>query len=1128
MKKITYWSGSEKFPGLKKLFRIMKLTTFLILISIGCVFASKTYSQTKTLNLKLDNTTVKEVLSEIEDQSEFYFMYNGKLIDAEREVSVNIKKQKVEEVLNSLFASTDVTYVIKDRFIVLTTEGDESDVSSVLQQKSISGTVTDESGGPLPGVTIIIKGTTNGTVTNMDGNYTLSNVPADATLVFSFVGMLTQEIEVGNQTTIDISMELDAIGIEEVVAVGYGVKKKVNLTSAVATVNLDALETRPVTNLSQALVGTTTGVTVLEGSSQPGRESSQVLIRGFNTINNASPLVLIDGIVGSMGDVSSNDVAEMTVLKDPSSAAIYGARAANGVILITTKRGKVGETRVSYRGYYGIQNATMLPEITSNSVDYMRVANTYKVNGGQPVFYSEETINTWKNATDRVMYPNTDWLDLTLGNSAEMHSHNFGVSGGTEKARFNISLNYLDQDGVVEFTNNKKYDFRANFDSKVSDKFSFGLNLAGGRQDRLEPGSVGSVITWATSTNPMVIPKLDGKYGGPQTLDDGDLGNALKDIETKRNTLEAYRFVGKLFAKYNFTKELSFEVNAAAKYGHNMTSSYQKTWELYNFHTNPDVPVTVSVPMVLTDNQNRSFTKTLYSLLQYRKTFFDTHSLDLMVGYSEEEYRYDFLQGSISDFPNNSLFELNAGMNEISMKALGAANENSLRSYFGRFSYDYKGKYLLDGNFRYDGSSKFADENRWGFFPGVSAAWRISEEDFMKDFTSLDNLKLRASYASVGNNQVGNYPYISTYTIGTNYSFGNQFFPGMAITNLVNPDLKWETTVSTDIGLDATFLNGKIDLSVDYFNKETRDMIEAVSIPVMTGMGNSKPSRNIGNMSNKGFELGINHKNNINKLKYYVGVTLSSFQNELVKYNESVDDISGGFILREGETVHSLYGYESEGIFQSPEEVTDHAFQNNFTAPGDLIYKDQITEDTDGDGIADATDGVIDGNDRVILGSPLPKFTYGINLGLEYRNFDLSAIFSGSHGAKGYLRGAMMSPLVYPDRGMFITDWLDHWAPDNTDTDIPAPSQYNLYSAQSSYWMHDLSYLKLKNVKLGYTVPAKLSGKLKIRELHLFVNAQNVFVLTKFPHVDPERGLKQTGISYPVHRTISFGVDINF
>jgi len=1123
MKKIKIIQVFNHNKDLKKIWLIMRLSVFLLFISIFQVSAT-VYSQVTKLSISQENATITEIFEEIEKQSEFKFLYRKDHIDVNRKINIIVKNHRVEDIMDEILSLYDNVYytVLEDNLIVITPQQ---------QTHKVTGTVTSASTGEtLPGVTILVKGTEIGTITGMDGKYSIEVPDANSVLVFSYVGYITQEININGRSVVDVTLQVSIEALDEVVVVGYGSKRKVNLTAPIATVNLDNLESRPLTNISQALIGTTTGITVLENSSQPGRESSQLLIRGFNTINNSSPLILIDGIVGSIYDVAPNDIKQITILKDPASAAIYGARAANGVILITTKRGETGKMRVNYTGFYSIQEATMLPDLVNDPVQYMEIANTYKINGGLPQFYSDETISEWTNATDRVMYPHTDWLDLVFGNTAGMQSHAVTVNGGTEMARYNVSLRYLDQDGVIQNTNNKKYDFRANFDSKVSDKFSFGINLAGRRQDMVEPGSISSIITAATSTNPMVIPKLNGKYGGPQTNDDGDLYNALMSIETQRTIAENYAFLGNFFVKYNIIKDLSIEVNAAANYGHSMSTQYRITWEKWNFHSTSTTPHQVSTPMELTDYEDRTMTTTLYSLLEYKKTFNNAHNVNVLLGYSGEEYRIDWMRGSISEFPNNFLFELNAGMNELSMKANGSAAENALRSYFGRFSYDFMSKYLLDVNFRYDGSSKFSavDDLRWGFFPGVSAAWRISEETFMQGVGAVDNLKLRVSWASVGNNQVGNYPYIATYELGTNYSFGGQFVPGISIGEMVNPNLKWETTVSKNIGVDATFLAGMIDLSVDYFDKDTRDMIEGISIPLLTGMGSSQPQKNIGKMSNKGFELALNHQKTINDFRYNVGITFSSFKNKLENYNESVDDISGGFILREGVTVHSLYGWEAVGIFQSTEEIAAHAFQNTVTAPGDLMYKDQLTVDTDNDGVPDASDGIIDGDDRVILGSPLPKFTYGILLNMDYKGFGLSAIFSGSYGAKGYLRGQMMVPLYYPDRGTYVTDWLDHWSPTNTDTDVPAPSQSNLYSAISSYWVHDLSYFKLKNVQLNYTFPQKISSKLRMSQLKLFVNAQNLFVISTFPHFDPERGLRQTGISYPVHRTVSFGVNVNF
>ncbi len=563
---------------LKKICLIMKLSVFLLLISIFQVSAT-VYSQVTKLSISHENATIAELFEEIEQQSEFKFLYRKDHIDVDKQITINMKKQRVENILDEILSAYDnVSYtVLEDNLIVITPKQ---------QTQKVTGTVTASTGETLPGVNILVKGTETGTITGMDGKYSIEVPDANSVLTFSFVGYTTQEININGRSVVDVILEEGFEALDEVIVVGYGTQKKVNLTGSVSSVNLDNAEYRPVTELSQVLSGASAGITVIQSDAQPGSDGATIYIRGLNTLNNSTPLVVIDGVVGNLYDVHPFDVETMSILKDASASAIYGARAANGVILITTKRGKAGKLNVNYDYYYGTQEATRLPEVVSNSATYMELLNEYKVNAGKQPFYSDATIEEWRNGNDPILYANTDWMDYLLGNRAAMQSHSFSINGGTDPARFRISFNYLDQDGIIDKTHTDQYTFRTNFDSKISDRFSFGLNMSGKWRDRKQPGSIYRAFR-GLSTNPMVLPQHpDGRYGGAQTPEDGNVWNVRKEIDTYNELLETQNLMGKVFASFEILDGLVLRGNAALDFQNRKEKDYQTTWEVWNFHTN--------------------------------------------------------------------------------------------------------------------------------------------------------------------------------------------------------------------------------------------------------------------------------------------------------------------------------------------------------------------------------------------------------------------------------------------------------------------------------------------------------------------------------------------------------------
>ena len=993
----------------------------------------------------------------------------------------------------------------------------------------VNGKVTNTDGEPIPGVTVIVKGTTTGAVTGIDGDYEINAPDRNSTIVFSFIGMTTQEVPIEGRSSIDITMEETMEALEEVIVVGYGTQKRMNLTGSVATVNLDKVDTRPVTQISQILAGTTTGVTVMQSDAQPGSDGATIYVRGLNTLNSTSPLVVIDGVIGSMGDVAPTDVAAVTILKDAASSAIYGARAANGVILITTKRGKTGKIGVKYDFYYGIQEATRLAKTVSNSATFMEMMNSSHINAGSVALYSDEIIEEYRTGTDPYLHANTDWLDYIMGDTGEMQSHNFTIQGGTDQSRFRISLGYFDQAGVMQKTNTEYYTFRANFDSKVSDKFNFGMNLYGRWRNTGSPGSTSGIISSgdnaSLSSNPMVVPVApDGRYGGIGTPFDISTRNAQKNFDTLVRDVESHDFTTKIFANYELMKGLTLSGNAAIDFNNTKQLDYETTWEQWNFRTNEiDQASTI---MWLQDYNSRNYKITLYSTLDYKITLNENHNFHALAGYQQESYRMDDLEGYVSQFANNNLFVLDAGLDIESQTSGGNATEWALQSLFGRFDYNYKGKYLLEANLRYDGSSRFSPDGRWGVFPSFSAGWRLSDEKFMQPLSFLNNLKLRASWGKIGNNSIGNYAYLATYAFNNNYVLDGSVNPGVAITAMTNEDIKWETTVVTDFGFDATIFNNLLEISGDYFIRNPQDILLTVPIPKLVG-NLSSPVRNLGEVQNKGWELSFTHRNNIKDFNYSARLNLSHVVNEVLKYGDA-PNLSKN-MLKEGLPAWSLFGYEVVGIFQTQEEVDAAPYQNVKTGAGDLQYVDQITVDVDGDGIPDETDGKIDGDDRVVLGNPFPDLVYGLNLNLGWKGFDLFALIQGREGSKGWLQGALSYHNSFGGfRGIYTEKWLDAWTPENTNTNVPRMNANGLSEGNNEYWVQDQSYMRMKSLQLGYTIPSTICNKIGADLIRVYANADNLFTITDFEGFDPERGLTASGVSYPLHKTYTFGINVSF
>ncbi|WP_316777645.1 TonB-dependent receptor [Pedobacter antarcticus] len=1002
---------------------------------------------------------------------------------------------------------------------------------------TITGTVKDENGLPIPGVSVKVSGANIATQTGVNGSYKIDLADDKAILIFSFLGYISQEISVTGKTKIDVTLVEQTSKLNEVVVVGYGTQKRTNLTGAVATVGGEELTKRPVVSAAAMLQGTMPGVQVNQGSGEPGNEGVSIRIRGNGTFSGAGsdPLILIDGVPGNFSDVNPTDIDNVSVLKDAASASIYGSRAANGVVLVTTKQGKSGKSSIQYDANVGIYKPTKMFDLITNSADYMDLYNEARINSGlngpgnTNGLYPQDQIDLYRNSTDRLLYPNTDWLSLIL-KTAPTQNHNLSFNGGNEKTTYNVSLGYVNQNGIITGFNYKRYSARINLTSKINDHIKFGTNvlLKSGTTESI-PGGSKDLFLSAMSQAPTYGPFLpDGSGRYTYKAYDFEYNNknpmAVLDKGFSHNTND-YAVNAQGWVEVQFTKDFSWYTKGAVNVNMDKYKDYKSTIDEY-YYRSGQFGTTLDLGRGLTDQDQQTVYTNLYSYLNYNHDF-NGHTVKAQAGYSVEQSKYTYLQGYRQSFPDESLLELNAGGRDI-QRADGTANQWALMSYFGRLNYDYKNKYLLEANLRYDGSSKFSGKNKWGVFPSFSAGWRATEESFVKDLnlTWLNSLKVRGSWGQLGNQNIvvdgygQNYPYQALLNLTGNYSFDNSnLITGVAQQNLNNPIIKWETTTMTDVGVDITLFDN-FNLNFDWYKKRTSDILRKSQVTAVVGLG--APVINDGIVDNTGMELGLSYNNVVKGgalagLSYNVGVNLDRFKNKLVKYGQQ--DIYDYTTNINGQPIGSFYMLDVIGIFQSADEVANSPKQfNDNTTAGDLKYRD-----VNGD-------GKIDANDRTFIGGAYPKLNYSFNLGLNFKGFDFSARLQGVSGVKSYVTGWGVTPFVQGSPP--TTDWLDRWTPENPSTTTPqiywgwsAPQKF---SRPSSYFLQDASYLRLKNLVVGYTLPSKLTKSINIERLRFYFSGDNLFTSTNFKGLDPERYGNGDLIQYPQNKIYSFGVNVTF
>ncbi len=991
-----------------------------------------------------------------------------------------------------------------------------------LAAQTISGTITDNTNEPLIGASVLVKGTSTGTVTDFNGKYSL-DVEGGTAIVVSYTGYLSQEVSIGASSTINIVMQTDAALLSEVVVTGYGSQRKENLTGAVGVVTAKALEARPITNATQSLQGQVSGVWVNQVSGEPGEDAADIRIRGIGTLNDANPLILVDGIEAPFGNIDPNDIESITVLKDAASAAIYGSRAANGVVLITTKRGtRNSKPTFNYTGYAGTTQSAVIPDYVWNSEQFMRLRNEADINSGRPPLYPDDVIAQYRNG------PNTNWFEEVFRNAA-IQQHNLSVSGGSDKTNFNISLGYFNQEGIIEFTKGtERYNMRLNMDTEITKRFTIGAGMYISRQvsDLDNIGQDGGVLARATRLGPN-FPAFDSQgrlADRDRTLDAIELStpNILAEVQALNRVLNDNRFLGNIYGEYEVVDGLKIRGTFAANYQIDDDRYFNRRFETFDWRTGE---------LGLVWLENRRFENqflerlNLTSWIQatYEKNI-GQHSFKVLGGANQESFRANFFNASRLEIPSNSLPALSTGNPETATNS-GGAQEWALRSFFGRVNYTFNDKYLFEFNMRRDGSSRFGANNRWATFPSFSAGWILSREDFLANSKIIDFLKLRVSWGQLGNQNIGNYPFAATISFAPAYNFGGTIVGAAAQTTLGNPDIRWETTTQTDIGLNIAVFK-KISIEADYFIRNAKDILFDQNNPGVTGV-RAPTTLNIAQVENRGWELSTNYYDKIGKLNFSIGANVTKVESKVLQIDPSVSGdadrvIDGAFVTQRGAPINALYGLEAISIFQNQAEIDAAPNQSAFgtPTPGDLRYRD-----INGD-------GVITIDDRTILGKDNPSWIYGINANFNIKGFDLGVIIQGVGDAQTFETARFYAP--FANSGGVSTIWNDRWTPDNPNASLPkiriAQGGVN-NNVNHSWWMTERGYLRLKNLQIGYTIPASVLKDNFLQSVRFFANGTNLLTFTKFIGFDPEtvRQRNTNGTeTYPQLKMFTAGVNVRF
>lgn len=1129
------------------LMRISLIQLLLMAMFASLVCASDIKGQEvldRKISLNVSEGEVSNVLKEIENQAFVTFSYRTKTIKDSERVTLQVKDASLGSVLDQLFGE-DVIFRVRKNEILIKPRAiafHESAVISEYKAIDIGGTVVDENGLTLPGVNVLERGTTNGTTTDASGVFSLSIQDEESILVFSFIGYQTQEVTVGAQTVFSINLVPDVKALDEVVIVGYGMEQKKDLTGSVASVKAEDLEKRQSLQVSDALQGMLPGVTVTRNNSAPGATSS-IRVRGITTFNVNDPLVIVDGVPGlSLNDINPSDIESISVLKDAASAAIYGSRASTGVILITTKRAEEGISSLNYSYEFGSTTPTALPEYV-NSRRYQEMYNERVVNDGQALVFDPNDIANWSSlhASDPDRYPDTNWQEAMLSENSNRQRHDVSFSVGTKTIKSQASLGYAFEDGLYVHNNWERYTARVNNDFRISKVLSAVFDIAFKNTNTIDP-AIGSPVGLARTYPGYYDNIIDsGPYAGNWALGKNGINPMASLYDNGENKNKYHQLTGRLGLVLEPLEGLSLRATVSPVYDFNKGQSFQQRTVLYDPVTGIS-PFFTANTVQLTESRTEVLNLTKQLLADYNKSLGD-HNFSLLLGYEDLTINGQFMRNTIRDFVIDKFPTLSLG--DQSTLTIGDPKTGAytwpyaLQSYFGRVKYSYKDRYLLQINYRADGTSRFSKENRWGYFPSISAGWNVSEESFMPQTNVITQLKLRASAGSLGNQSISGsdyesfkwFPYQSLIEFRNAYLYqGNTVVPitSGSQTNYAVENIVWETTKSYGIGLDMAFLNDRLIFTGDYYNKRTSDILMDFQIPAYLGF--ELPKNNVGEIEVKGWEFQLGWRDRIGQLSYSASVNLSDSKSKVIDINDRKDFISGNTISVEGGEFFEWYGYQAAGLFQTQEEVDNSPKRGNIGAPGDIRFVDQPTVDTNGDGNPDAGDGVINESDRVPLGGSLPRYVFGGNLSAAYKGFDFSLVFQGVGKQMNFLNSLQIRPFS-EDFGN-VQSYIDgrYWSADNTSEQnlgagyprLSRSSEGNNY-VFSDFWQVNGSYLRVKNIILGYTIPETISAKVKLKGARVYISLRDFFSINSYPTGwDPE----VDATTYPITKSFLAGISV--
>ncbi|WP_304517605.1 SusC/RagA family TonB-linked outer membrane protein [Cecembia rubra] len=1004
------------------------------------------------------------------------------------------------------------------------------------QNRQVTGQVISQSDKDgMPGVAVTLKGTTRGAVTDINGRFSIDVPSSESILVFSFIGYATQERAVGNQTSINITLSESEELMQEFVVVGYGEQKKLNLTGSVETVRFDDAVNQPVTNSGQLMYGRFAGVQLTQASGLPGSDQSGIIIRGQGSFGGTTPLVVIDNIqyegLREFNNLAPSDIESISVLKDASAAAIYGARGANGVIVVTTKKGQKGKFSVDYNNFIGFQRVTVVPEYL-DGVQYAQLRNERDINLNGPnaqIRYSDEAIDAIRNGTMPNMYANTNWAQVAL-RDAPIQNHYLGFTGGSDKTTYRVSVGYLNQEAVVQgkFQN---------------ERFTLGVNLTASPNEWLTVTNVTNAY-WAKFRGPTGGPgAITGETGIinqfqrsaptiPVRYPNGELGFADGAYLNQNSSYPINHVLETGFRgdhendNINFSERLGlqakiidglvFETSGSLIINFANISDFAPTRVIRDWDGNI---INQNLLNRLSNDLNFSYRLMNENILRYNTSFNDSHNFNFMLGHSVIYDKVDGFGGTLQGFPTDNIQEFDGG-GVINPSVSGGASEEAWQSFFGRVNYNYEEKYLFEFNLRRDGSSKFGPENRYGTFPSVSAGWNIGRESFLAGSQVLSDLKVRGSWGISGNDRIGNYIFEQTYNTGLDYHIGQStIVPAVALTALANPGIRWERIEQYNFGLDMALFQNKLNITADYFRRISSDILYT-NFPIPNSIGvTNLAAQNAAGMENKGIELSVNYRKSFGPVRMEIGGNVTRMaDNRVTNLGEGGEEtITGNNIIRIGVPFQSYFGYQAIGIFQSQEEVNSAPVQfgSNLTRPGDIRYAD-----TNGD-------GVIDANDRVVIGNPFPRWIYGANLNLTFKDFDLTAIFQGLGRVDRIMQGNGQLPMV-DDRNNALSYWQNRWTPENPSEDLPRLGGVN-NQLISTFYIEDMSFFRLKNIEIGYNLPKAVAHKLLMQRARIFIGGQNLLTFTKVKNFDPERqrGLN-TERTTPLYKVYTAGINLKF